>query len=597
MLNLIHVTHEAVHKVGGIGTVLEGLITSAEYAKTVNRTLLLCPLFTTEGGVETRLGPDGEVQYSSIDGRCDHPLAPAFREVQQRYGVEIVYGHRLLRDQLNGGAARPEVALIGVDRAQAHEVNRLKYRLHEAFGIDSTRFETSWDYEQYVRLAEPGLALARALGLRTAGAECVVIGHEFMGAPTALAAKLHPEAGFTAVYHAHEVATARRIVEEHPGHDTMFYNVLAKAAEQGLYVGDVFGDQSGYYRHVLTEAGRHLDVILAVGDHVVSELRFLSPGMAHGNVRLCYNGVPARRIDPAEAVASRRRLQGYAETLLGDKPDFVFTHVTRLVPSKGLWRDINVMGCIERAFRRSNETAVLFVLATEIGGPRRREDILHMERAWDWPVAHREGMPDLTGGEAMLYQGVQAFNARARQCKIVFMNQFGFDRNACGLRMPEDVSFKDLRQGSDVEFGQAVYEPFGISPLEALSFGALCVMSSACGCRFFVEKAAANVAPASSRCPRPPQPAASPNFIVADYTAYRATPDTIDGYKHIKREDREAFGRQVAEHVAAQVIERLPRSREQKAAFDQRGYELASRMGWDVVVRDFFLPAIRSARR
>jgi hypothetical protein len=35
----------------------------------------------------------------------------------------------------------------------------------------------------------------------------------------------------------------------HPGHDTMFYNVLRSAMAQGLYVEDVFGSQAGYYKH------------------------------------------------------------------------------------------------------------------------------------------------------------------------------------------------------------------------------------------------------------------------------------------------------------------------------------------------------------
>ncbi len=80
MLNIVHVTHEAVQKIGGIGAVLEGLITSSDYARKVDRTILLCPLFTTEPEVDARLGPDGEVLYSSIDGRTDHPLAEALGE-------------------------------------------------------------------------------------------------------------------------------------------------------------------------------------------------------------------------------------------------------------------------------------------------------------------------------------------------------------------------------------------------------------------------------------------------------------------------------------------------------------------------------------
>jgi len=579
MLNVVHVTHEAVTKIGGIGTVLEGLITAAAYGEAVDRTVLLCPLFKTEDDVDARLGPEGEVLYSSLDGRSTGPYAQAFGEIQQRFHVEIVYGRRLLRDPLTGRQRRPEVVLIDVGRAAEAPVSAFKARLYEAFGIVSTRYEQSWDYEMYVRLAEPGLAAVRAIGIQAGHTPCVVVAHEFMGMPTALAAKLHTEWDMKTAYYAHEVASARKIVEEHPGHDTMFYNVLARSAEQGLFIKDVFGDQSGYYRSALIAASRHLDVTLAVGDHVVNELRFLSPEMSDSHIRLAYNGIPAPQIGIDDAVGSKHRLQDYAETLLGDRPDFVFTHVTRMSTSKGLWRDINVMRFIERAFRRSEETAVLFVPSTELGGPRRREDVLHMERWWDWPVAHREGSPDLSGGEALFYQGVQGFNARSRQCKIVFINQFGFDRLTCGQRMPEEMQFRDIRMGSDLEFGQSIYEPFGIAQLEALSFGAICVMSSVCGCQFFVSKVAG--------------PDGSPNVIVADYCDLAMSPNTIDGFKNLTRSTREAFADKVAEKVAHQITQRLPRTVEQKADFIQRGYDLARQMSWDVIARDHVLPAFR----
>lgn len=578
MLNLVHVTHEAVVKMGGIGTVLEGLLTAEQYSESVDRTLLLCPLFTTEGDADSRLGPRGEVLYSSIDGRCGGPHAHPFRLIEQQFHVRIVYGRRFLRDPLTGREARPEVALIDVDHANIHEVNVFKKRLFDTFGIDSRRYEGSWDYEQYLRLAEPGLAVVRALGFNTGESNCVVIGHEFMGMPSALCAKSHPEWGMKAAYHAHEVPTARKIVEDHHGHDTMFYNVIKKGAEQGHCLGDLFGDMSGYYRHALAEASRHLDVTLAVGDYVVQELRMLSPAMADSNIQLVYNGIPAYEITPHEAALSRQRLQDYAEALLGDRPDYVFTHVTRMTPSKGLWRDIRAMSHIERHLRSMNKTAVLFVLSTEIGGPRRREDILQMERNWNWPVAHREGLPDLSGGEARFYQDVQVFNARSRNCKIVFINQFGFDRLTCGQRMPEDMQFHDIRKGSDVEFGQSIYEPFGIAQVEALSFGSICVMSSVCGCEFFASKVAG--------------PSGSPNLIVADYCNYRATPDTIDGYKGLKREEREAFDEHVAELIAQEVVNRLPKNVDEKSAFIKRGYELARQMSWNVIAEKYFLPAI-----
>lgn len=579
MLNVVHVTHEAVHKIGGIGSVIEGLVTSPVYSRAVGRTILVCPLFSTAGGVESRLGPGGEVLYSSVDGRTSHQMAGAFREIQQRYHVGLVYGRRLIRDPLSGVEERPEVLLVDVSHAALEPVAILKSGFHRAFGIVSTRYEHIWDYEQWVRLAEPALAAIRALGAASGSEDCVVVAHEFMGMPTALAAKLHPDWGMRTAFYAHEVSPIRRILEDHPGHDVMLYNVLRLARQEHLHVGDVFGDQFGYYRHALVSSSRHLDVTLAVGDSVVDELRFLGPEMARSDIRLAYNGIPAQKITVQDAMASKERLRDYIAGLLGDKPDYVFTHVTRMASSKGLWRDVSLMRHIEREFRRTGETAVLLVLSTEIGGPRRREDILHMERWWDWPVAHREVRPDLSDGEAIFHAGVQAYNARSRNCKILFINQFGFDRQTCGDRMPEDMEFWDIRKGSDVEFGQSTYEPFGIAQLEALSFGSLCVINRVCGCAGFIAHVAAG-----GECP---------NVIVADYAASTVEPDAIRSYLELTREARTAFDEQVAARVSAEVLRRLPRTAEQKAAFVGRGYELARRMSWDVVARDYLLPAMR----
>ena len=69
--------------------------------------------------------------------------------------------------------------------------------------------------------------------------------------------------------------------------------------------------------------------------------------------------------------------------------------------------------------------------------------------------------------------------------------------------MPEEMTFDDLRNGTDVEFGQSIYEPFGIAQVEPLAAGALCVVSNVCGCVGFVARAAGE------------QP--TPNLIVADY--------------------------------------------------------------------------------
>ena len=63
----VHVTHEAVEKMGGIGAVIAGLVTSPAYQKSFTRTILVGPLFSTDHPGAERLGLGGRVLYSSLD--------------------------------------------------------------------------------------------------------------------------------------------------------------------------------------------------------------------------------------------------------------------------------------------------------------------------------------------------------------------------------------------------------------------------------------------------------------------------------------------------------------------------------------------------
>lgn len=578
MRTLAHVTHEAVHKVGGIGAVLEGLLTSKAYQTSEQRTILIGPLFAAEDGVRGRLGPTGEVLYSSIDHLPPHPVSNALDQVRRDFHVQIVYGHRTFTNPHTGIIVSPEILLIDVARMDLGRVNYFKSRLWENFGIDSRRYESSWEYDLYVKLGPAAIAALQALG--AADDECVIIAHEFMGMPTALAAIVDPNPAFRTVFYAHEVASMRRIVEDHAGHDVMFYNVLSQAMENNRYVTDVFGPQDGYYRHALVDASRHCDQIFAVGDAVAKELRFMGPGFADADISVCYNGIPAQEITLAEKRASREKLQDYAQTLLGDRPDYIFTHVTRTAPSKGLWRDIRVLAQLEPFFRAAGKSAVLFVLSTEVPG-RRPADVRHMERWWHWPVAHREGDPDLSHGEAIFYAGVQEFNTRARQIKMVFVNQFGWDHEVCGERMPEDMTFMDLRRGADVEFGQSIYEPFGIAQLEPLTFGAVCVPTNVCGCVGFVHEAVGA------------QP--SPNVVVADYCDMGQELRDEAGWLALTREERDRHEMHVAKRVAEHLMAALPPDEKAIERLMASGLALAQQMSWEVVASRFVLPGIEAA--
>ena len=359
----------------------------------------------------------------------------------------------------------------------------------------------------------------------------------------------------------------------------MFYNVLNEAMSQGLSVSDVFGDQSGFYRHALIECASYCDSIFAVGDPVVEELRFLGPAFADLPIELVYNGVPAFEVTPAEKKVSVRRMQDYTQELVGFVPDIVFTHVTRLVMSKGLWRDTLVLEHLDRRFSAEGLRGVYYILSST-GGTRSTEDVHRMEAEYGWPAVHREGYPDLVGPEVGLWQMIEDFNRRAQAIRVVFVNQFGWSQDRCGKRMPAEMGLMDLRKASHVEFGQSIYEPFGIAHVEPLSFGALCVVSSVCGCCGYVRRASGQED--------------FPNLVVADYTALPET-QSLEEVLHIGKEARDRLEGQVTSVVAEKVMDLLPRTEKGSAAAVQRGYVVAHKMSWERVCQDLFLPALDRA--
>lgn len=71
------------------------------------------------------------------------------------------------------------------------------------------------------------------------------------GLPLWYAAEVARRGAYKSAYVAHEVPTARALVESDPGHDTRFYNVMRQAQKIGLTMDEVFGDQSGFFKHAM----------------------------------------------------------------------------------------------------------------------------------------------------------------------------------------------------------------------------------------------------------------------------------------------------------------------------------------------------------
>jgi hypothetical protein len=575
-LTLAHVTHEAVEQLGGIGAVLEGLMMSPVYQQRVGRSILIGPTSTGMAvDPKTRLGEHGTVLYSSVDGIDKVGLKEKFQLVEWAFNVAIVYGKRTYHRPGEDRSGEAEVLLIDVFRPNVDRLGVFKLRLWEMFGLDSSRYEHAWDYEEYVRLAEPAFHALRAL-LDDQDLPCVLFAHEYMGMPAALAAILDGGDRFRTVFHAHECSTARHIVEHHPGHDTMFYNVLEQARAHGKFVEDEFPGVDHHLRHALVSRAHLCDAVIAVGDHTADELRFLNAKFSRKTIDTAYNGLPAMKVTAAAKQRSRKMLLDYAEQLLGYRPDVLLTHVTRPVISKALWRDMKLCHELDQRLAAEGKTAAHFIL-TSGGGTRRPQDVAAMEAEYGWPRHHRHGYPDLVGPEVEIHAMIEPFNAEHQHCQIVLVNQFGWERSRIGQRLPAKMDIADLRRAADVEIGTACYEPFGISPLEPLGAGAICLISNVCGCENFVRHVTAG---------KP-----TPNVLTADYTRLPYEMST-DQLKAMHAEHRDRIEEAECARVADELMQRLPFDDKARTQLIKSGQALVKKMGWDQVCSESLLPML-----
>ncbi|MFW5839449.1 MAG: hypothetical protein ACOCZE_02615, partial [Planctomycetota bacterium] len=146
---VVHVTHEATEKIGGIGAVIAGLMTSKAYQEKVSRTILVGPLFSTDQPVNRRLGEGGKVIYSSLDEVFSEPWREKFSAIERTYDAGLIYGTREVHDPCSGDTVEAEVLLADVFHSNQTRLNLFKSELYKKFAIPSKEFEHMWEYEQY----------------------------------------------------------------------------------------------------------------------------------------------------------------------------------------------------------------------------------------------------------------------------------------------------------------------------------------------------------------------------------------------------------------------------------------------------------------
>ena len=151
--------------------------------------------------------------------------------------------------------------------------------------------------------------------------------------------------------------------------------------------------------------------------------------------------------------------------------------------------------------------------------------------------------------------------------------------------MPEGVGFTDLRCGTDAEFGQSMYEPFGIAQIEPIGFGAISLVSDACGCVGFLQQAHAVVAGARD-APSPPV------HIVGDYACGNRSSATEPAAQST---DDSWLEEQASGKAASALAQALPRNDQERQIGLEVGHAVAAEMSWEGVVSEQLLPALQRA--
>ena len=567
----IHVTHEAIQKIGGIGSVLHGLLTSKEYQKKFPISLLYTPLFYSEWSFEKRLGKKAEVLYSKRDGYCPEPWKKIFGPIEEKFGVAITYGKKHFAKEHSG--ENPTVAnIVAVDIWQMPDtvVNAFKFKLWEEYALESDKFRQDHDYEQYLRIA---ICLPEILkALYGVNVPLTLFAHEYMGIPSGLSLKK----GVKKFFYAHEVSTMRMVVENLPGHDLSFYNILKLDQKNGISFEETFGKYPTHSRHQLIKRIDRFDGILAVSQLIKEEILYLLPNMNPKKIHTVYNGIPIEKVPYSEKVEGRALLKEYCKNLFSFEPDFIFTHVTRLVTSKGLWRDTRLLAEVDRFLHQQKKRGVFILLSTLVGGGRPPEEIFKMEEKYGWPAEHREGWPDLIGTEIDLHHQFQFFNKKAKAIRCLFINQFGFEAHSCGKKMPPKTHLKHLRLASDIELGLSTYEPFGIAPLESIPFGGIPVVSDASGCAYLLKEIL-----------KPDE------YQIVHFTtlppAFQKKYQTKENFLKISQFERDVLETILCQKEALQTANLLPKNEKERKSRFETMQKKSHRLDWDHAAKKIIL--------
>jgi len=571
---LVHLSWESLVKLGGIGTVLENWLALPDYQRCIGRTLLVSPVFPQAFGLQcdpfSLLSSNGQIDYSRTHNIDNCGYGSQFQSIEKRYHVSIIFGKRYFPTDAKDSV---EVEILLLDLRQAFEnlqlhkmaLDKFSQRLWQNIGIplkiSPSEGYVDYDYYYGLLMAEP---VYECLLNLFSGQECqtYLMAYNVLGLPTLYQALMSVNKKFQTIFHADECISARYWIESEGCSDIQFYNLMRRYREENKYMEDAFGDMGFHDQHRLLSKAHRCDKIIATSDSLAVELRFLNPGFDQSRIDVCYHGLLQIPITVREKMECRDVLKTYSEELVGFRPEVFLSHIARPIRCKGLWRDLEVCHLLDGLFAERNLSGLLYIVSSNHGS-RKPQDIRQMEMEYHWPRHHHQGFPDLQGEEISLNNAIEKFNQDHHSIKAVLVNSFDWPSGQCN---PSGMTRTQFRMAVDVEFGLSMYDAYGISQLESLGFGAICVISKVCG----VVNALESVA----------EPKQYLNILIADYVKYGESL-SLGSLANLSHEGKTEIECRVAETVALELLKRLPRTETERAELITKGQQLANRMSWE----------------
>ena len=144
----------------------------------------------------------------------------------------------------------------------------------------------------------------------------------------------------------------------------------------------------------------------------------------------------------AKLVSQARGCRSIARTCWGYPPDYVFTHVTRLVLSKALWRDVRVLEHLDGMLAEAGQDAPCSLCsAPALPAGRRPEWVTRWEAQYGWPVGHRGDNGDLIDQRSPLLRRRRAVQPAQRPSQDRLCQPVWLEPRALRQRMPADMEF------------------------------------------------------------------------------------------------------------------------------------------------------------